>query len=236
MLVLAAFMLGFFSSLHCVGMCGPIALAIPVKNSTFLSRLRSSLIYNAGRIITYTLLGIFLGMAGHGFALAGWQNILSVVVGTVMLVMLFMPGILKRRQRKTFWFIKMQKIKMFVNALFLKTSTASLFLIGMINGLLPCGLVYLALAASLVTGSVIKSALFMGFFGLGTWPAMVSVGLLGQYIGLKFRNRLRKTVPFFVGLMAVLFILRGLNLGIPYLSPATITHTNGSTVHACCHK
>jgi sulfite exporter TauE/SafE len=103
--------------------------------------------------------------------------------------------------------------------LFRSKSSASFFLIGVLNGLLPCGFVYVALIASLAMQSALQGALFMTLFGLGTFPMMFAISMLGQMINLKFRQQVSRFVPVFAILFACFFILRGLNLGIPFVSP-----------------
>jgi len=108
----------------------------------------------------------------------------------------------------------------------------SVFLIGLLNGLLPCGLVYIALAGAIVSSGPYEGALYMFLFGLGTIPVLLSATLAGNVIGTRFRNMVKKSVPYFILLIAVLFILRGLNLGIPYISPKMEAKKNHP---ACCH-
>lgn len=233
--ILTAITLGLFSSMHCVGMCGPIALVLPVQFPTFLSRIRSTLFYNVGRTFAYALMGLLFGFIGKGFSMAGWQNVLSVVTGVLMLSLVLFPRMFSQISKPGIFYRPVTKIKQNILQLFRKTSPFSLFSIGVLNGFLPCGMVYLAIAGSLLTGSALKGMLFMVVFGLGTWPAMVSVSLIGQYIGNKTRNTFRKLSPYFMGVVALLLVLRGLNLDIPYLSPKT-NNVEGINAHACCHK
>src|ERR1700752_1363380 len=91
MFLLAALSLGFFGSFHCIGMCGPIALAIPVYNQNKFHKTASIIFYNAGRIFTYSLLGVLFGLIGQGFALAGLQQLLSVTLGLIILTGVLLP-------------------------------------------------------------------------------------------------------------------------------------------------
>ena len=91
--------------------------------------------------------------------------------------------------------------------------------LGIINGFLPCGLVYIALAASMAAGDIGQSVLYMIVFGIGTFPVMLGISLLGNYIKPVLRRRIYKLVPLFVVILGLLLILRGLNIGIPYISP-----------------
>jgi hypothetical protein len=217
-LFLAAFSLGFLSSLHCVGMCGPIALAVPVDRRSWLHSLFGITVYNAGRIASYTLLGAFLGLAGMGLLLEGYQQYLSLFLGILLLA-----GILYtlffHRFGLSFGARSYQWIRKGFQRWLGRKDPAALWMIGLLNGLLPCGMVYLALAGATASGTIKEGALFMAAFGLGTFPAMLSVSL---FIGIsnRARNLMRRISPVLTAAVAVLLILRGLALGIPYISPA----------------
>ncbi len=237
MFFLAALSLGFLGSFHCVGMCGPIALTIPVKRSSKLSVFAGSLIYNAGRVTTYTILGTLFGLLGQGFAMAGWQSFLSLTLGSLILIFLFVPKIKFIKQSNGILMMPLGKIKSNISQLFGQNTKEALFFIGVLNGLLPCGLVYLGIAGSIATGNAFSGALFMVGFGLGTIPAMMTLTAIRDFISIKFRENVRKAVPVFVGIMALLLILRGLNLGIPYVSPeAKVSPKTGIIVQQVCHK
>lgn len=108
-----------------------------------------------------------------------------------------------------------------------------MFPVGLLNGLLPCGLVYVAIAAALATMSSLNAMLLMFSFGIGTIPVMAGLMIFGHLISINIRQKINRSVPYFVGLMAVMLILRGMNLGIPYLSPKL---EKESTEVSCCHK
>jgi len=235
LLLITALSLGFLGSFHCVGMCGPIALALPLDRSSTTRAVGGALTYNTGRILTYALLGILLGLAGKSFVIAGYQRTLSLAIGFLLLLFLIMPQQFKSSVpslRIFQGFVTRQKIA--IGKLFQRSSLQSLFLIGLLNGLLPCGFVYLGLASALTTGEALKGAAFMAAFGAGTLPAMLTLSLAGNTISLSVRNNIRKAAPFVMGLMALLFIFRGLNLGIPYLSPHLSAVSD--LKHNCCHK
>jgi len=210
----SAFIFGLLGSFHCVGMCGPIVLAVPGKS------ILAKLSYNVGRAITYTVMGAIIGFVGEGFSLMGWQQILSVVVGGVMLlIVLFtkykhfdlpMNGVIEK-----LWIYSKKRL----GPLFKSQTPAAPFFIGLLNGLLPCGLVYAALFAAVSMGGITESALYMALFGLGTAPLLIALSVFGNLIKPALRIKLNNMVPYFLGLVAVLLILRGLNLGIPYISP-----------------
>lgn len=217
--IVAAISLGFLGSFHCVGMCGPIALALPVGKAKGYQKIIKILSYNLGRILTYSLFGFIFGTIGKTVAIFGYQQWLSVSLGLLILVIVLLPNNLGSRiaNQKIFQFFN--SIKNQLALLFQKEEKSSLFFIGLLNGLLPCGLVYMAVAGAIATSGSLQGALFMACFGLGTAPAMIALPLVGNYISISFRNKIRKSIPIMMGFMAVLLILRGLNLGIPYVSP-----------------
>jgi sulfite exporter TauE/SafE len=231
--LIAAITLGVLGSFHCVGMCGPIALALPVHHLSNSGKISGLLLYHIGRALTYSLFGAFFGVLGMGVVIAGYQQALSIALGVIILLGLFLPSSRFSRFFSAPFAGVTFKIKSAFSALFKKRSHTALFATGMLNGLLPCGLVYMALAGATATGDVTKGALFMAVFGLGTLPAMFSVTFFSG-ISSSFRTKIRKYVPMVAGVMAFLLILRGLGLGIPYISPKMSTQEN--TQHDCCHK
>ncbi|MES2765435.1 MAG: sulfite exporter TauE/SafE family protein [Bacteroidota bacterium] len=212
-----ALTLGFVGSFHCVGMCGPIALALPGNAAVRWRYVLGRIMYNLGRIMTYALLGVLFGSLGSAVRLAGLQEGLSIFAGVVILFTAVIPF------KKGFTFgipSAVSKVKSAMSALFKKRNFAGLFLIGTLNGLLPCGFVYMGIAGALTAGSIGESSLFMILFGLGTFPAMLAVSLGGAFAKPKARNIARKLYPVGAAVIAVLFILRGLALDIPYISPS----------------
>lgn len=240
--LLAAIVIGFLGGFHCVGMCGPIAMALPVHTKSATQKILSILTYNAGRIITYSLFGVVFGAIGQSFVFFGLQQALSITMGSLILFFLIVSYFGKVQNpilSKAYFFVN--KVKAGLSGLFRKRTYSSFFSIGMLNGLLPCGLVYMALAGALATGDILKGALFMAFFGLGTLPFMFAVTYYSNLISIKIRNRMRKVVPVVVAVMAVLMILRGMNLGINYVSPkltqekCEVTQDKKEKLD-CCHK
>lgn len=229
MLLFTAFITGLLGSLHCIGMCGPIALAVPVTGGGRQQRIMSRAIYNAGRIATYALLGLLCGTFGFGLKLAGMQQTVSIVAGSlVMLMALFSTNIIERYTGKFFSAFKGK----FIGKLFRQKNYRSVFLIGAVNGLLPCGFVYIALTASVATQHAITGALFMALFGAGTTPLMFATGMAGQFLGNRLRAKLARAVPAFTLALGAIMILRGLSLGVPYLSPEV--SENRQSVKECC--
>jgi sulfite exporter TauE/SafE len=211
--------LGAFSSLHCIGMCGPLALALPVQHLPVWQQRFAALLYNAGRIVTYTLLGLLFGLAGRGLYMAGFQQWLSIISGGVILVFIINYYFLKKAWQPK-WTLNLHAT---VQQLMIKTLRTdrkeAYLLLGMVNGLLPCGMVYVALAAALNFSQVQQSVLFMSGFGAGTLPLMLLLSIAGSSFSFSIRGRIKKVVPYLMTVMAFLLILRGLNLGIPFVSP-----------------
>jgi uncharacterized protein len=231
---ISALVLGLLGSFHCVGMCGPIALAIPVRNHSWPARLLGSFTYNFGRVITYAAMGAVFGLLGKGIALGGVQQWVSIGMGIIMILSVFFPLMFRNTKKLDgllFTFVGGLKSKFRI--LFQKKTYPSLLLIGILNGFLPCGLVYIAIAGAIVSSEVYTGAIYMAIFGLGTIPVMLGLTVLGNMISVKFRNKIKRIIPVFIILIGILFILRGSNLGIPYLSPKFDAHKN--TEMKCCH-
>jgi uncharacterized protein len=233
--VLSGLALGFLGSLHCIGMCGPIALALPSQSNSELGFYFGRILYNFGRVITYSTMGLIIGWIGQKINLAGYQQIVSVSLGVIILITVLFPDRTKN------YFIKLKHIQsvtkilqLSIGALLGKGRQGSLFAIGMLNGFLPCGFVYVALTGAVASGDVEKSILFMTLFGLGTIPAMFSTSIATNLLGQNFRKKTNRVIPLFASLLAIIFILRGLNLGIPYLSPKIKTVIQVSPLHDCC--
>lgn len=201
-------------SLHCAVMCGPIALALPVGPSGFW---KGHLSHQGGRILTYVVLGALVGGLGAGLSLAGWQQPLSIMVGVMLLLGMLSkwPTLMRWAPYRRFYtrlqYTFAQKLK--------EGKPQHFFLTGLINGLLPCGLVYAALLAALGTGTPQGGMLFMLGFGLGNAPVLLFIGRTGQRVINALKGKVSFAIPVVVGLLATFFIVRGLGLNIPYVSP-----------------
>ena len=224
--ILTAFFVGLFGSLHCIGMCGPIAIALPVPDSTNVSFFFGRLLYNLGRVVSYMLLGTLFGLVGQRIALAGAQQFVSIALGVIILISVLLP------QKQKNYVIQLslvqkvvQPLKANIGMLFRKGTFSSMFSIGILNGFLPCGFVYIGLAGAIASGDAISGAAVMFLFGFGTIPAMFTATVFGKYINIGIRTKLRKATPYFAMILAILFILRGMNLGIPYVSPKLTAQT-----------
>lgn len=232
-LLWSAFILGLVGNLHCLGMCGPLALAVPIKRSNIQVRLLSTILYNTGRIFTYALFGTAFGLFGQAIEVAGFQQYFSIGLGVFIIAGVVFPFFIKRTNLlKASLFSGIGKFKNTFSALLSKRSYSSIFTIGVLNGLLPCGLVYMALSGAILSGSWKIGAVYMVLFGIGTLPVMLVIPYVGHFINSKLKLQFRKLVPFTILLFGVLLILRGSNLGIPYLSPQ-ITPKQSSEIK--CH-
>lgn len=216
--VISGLGIGLFGSLHCIGMCGPLALSLPLQGKTGTERLVRAVLYNLGRAFTYAILGLLLGFAGQQFFLLGYQQLLTVLTGIVLLLALF-AGLYRPGTRLLPARVQARVGTLLGRLLRTAGKPASFFMVGMVNGLLPCGLVYLAAGSALATGNAWSGACLMFLFGMGTFPLMIAVMLLGGFIPLKMRVYLRRLVPVFACVAALIMIARGLNLAIPCLSP-----------------
>lgn len=213
-----------------MGMCGPIALSLPLKKRTYFTVWAGISGYNLGRLTTYMILGALFGLLGTAFVTANLQQTLSLALGILFLVSVLGSIIGKNTvplESKAYKVVGklMNKFK----GLFKKNNWESLFFIGILNGLLPCGMVYLALAGAISTGSWDGGAIYMLLFGAGTLPVMIGVTWLGKFISQQARNKLRVLIPIMISIMGILLILRGLNLGIPHISPELIPIGEGTT-------
>lgn len=235
--IIAAISLGLLGSIHCIGMCGPLALALPIYQKSTAAKVYSVLAYNIGRALTYSAFGVVFGWIGQGFAVFGLQQAISITLGSLILVSILLPKLFSFES--AFLYSKLNKLKQLISNYFTCSGASSFFIVGLLNGLLPCGLVYMAVAGAIATGSVLNGAVFMGVFGLGTIPAMFSLMWFGELINVKGRMVIRKAFPYMMSLIGIMMILRGLNLGIPYLSPKMESrgeiscHTEQIN---CCHK
>lgn len=213
------FLLGFLGSAHCAGMCGPIAIALPGKNQSAFPFISGRVIYNSGRMLTYMFLGLFTGLIGLGAALAGYQQAISIVAGVAIIIVALLPG--ARFQKFLHASPAMYKgwFGQTFRNLISSGSKPSLFGIGVMNGFLPCGFVYLALAGSVATASPVAASLYMGLFGLGTFPVMMAMSVAPKFVNSEWRFKMQKALPYVAVLLGCILILRGMSLGIPFLSP-----------------
>jgi sulfite exporter TauE/SafE len=224
--IYTAFLVGLFGSIHCIGMCGPIAIALPVPDSSNISFFAGRILYNIGRVVSYAILGLIFGLLGGRIILAGAQQFVSIALGVIIIIAILFPQKYKNyfiQHPAVQWIVV--PIKFNIGILFKKGTFSAMFLIGVLNGFLPCGFVYIGLAGAIASGDAISGAALMILFGLGTVPAMFAASVFGKYINIGIRTRLKKATPYLAIILAIIFIMRGMNLGIPYLSPKLTAHS-----------
>jgi len=230
----SAFILGLLGSFHCVGMCGPIAFMLPVDRTNSFRKITQIFTYHFGRLLAYSIIGLFFGLVGKSLYVFGFQQQLSIAIGVLMIIVVLIPvqTFNKYNFSKPVYNI-ISKVKSSLGKA-LKKKTADTFLtIGFLNGFLPCGLVYMAVFASLAMQSTTQGSLYMVLFGLGTIPLMTTAIYIGKFLNIKAKQRIQKAIPVFVIIIGLLFIIRGLGLDIPYLSPAPITEIATGQIE--CH-
>ncbi|SDD77198.1 hypothetical protein SAMN05216464_102526 [Mucilaginibacter pineti] len=213
-----AFFIGLFGSVHCIGMCGPLALAIPSFQTKWWFIVSDKLLYNVGRVITYSFLGLLVGFLGKQLWLAGLQQGVSLLSG-MFIIMAGLSRLFKIRFSKKAGISKLMLPFMQLLNYALQHKAGHL-LVGVLNGFLPCGFVYLALVGAINTTSPISAAQYMFWFGMGTFPLMLLATVSAGFVGPVIRRRINRTMPYLMVCLGFWFILRGLNLNIPYLSPS----------------
>lgn len=212
----AAFSLGLLGSLHCAGMCAPIALSLPYPESSRWGQVRNVLLYNAGRIVTYSLIGLVFGLLGKGLFLAGWQRGISIAMGIfLLLVSLSLVHPEQSLMRNPVLGRLYLRLKQLLGSQLHRHGKRSIFLVGLLNGLLPCGLVYLAVVGALTAEHTWQGVSYMASFGLGTSPLMIAVVSSGLWLGPGIRSVFARLYPIVLFALALLLIWRGLLLEIP---------------------
>ncbi len=233
-MLISAFVLGLLGSFHCVGMCGPIAFVLPVDRSNAYKKALQITMYHFGRLISYSIIGLVFGLVGKGFYLFGFQQQLSIIIGVIMITLVLIPSkTINNYNVSKPVFIIISKVKSGLGAALKKKTVDTFLTIGFLNGFLPCGLVYMAVFGAIASGNALEGSIYMAFFGLGTIPLMTTAIYFGQFLKGTMRQKIQKAIPVFVVMIGVLFILRGLGLGIPYLSPAPVHDLVSNTMN--CH-
>ncbi len=223
-MIAAALILGLAGSLHCIGMCGPLNLALPLPQNQRLAYQKALFQLQLGRVLGYSLLGALVGSFGfllHDLIL---QQGLSLGLGLLLFLFLVLTLVGKQPSPPAWlrraWGALMRR--------------EAWLMVGLLNSLLPCGLSFAALTAAAAEASPWRGAAFMAIFGLATVPALLATAAMRQK--LLSWPKLRRLAPSLsIGLLATLLMIRGLGLGIPWLSPA-VTHDAGKVKISCCQK
>ncbi|WP_027138693.1 sulfite exporter TauE/SafE family protein [Gaetbulibacter saemankumensis] len=233
-MLVSAFIFGILGSFHCVGMCGPIAFMLPVDRTNAYKKLSQITIYHFGRIMAYAIIGLVFGLIGKSLNLFGFQQQLSIIVGVLMIALVIVPqNTLNNYNISKPIYRLISKIKSALGTALKKKTNDTFLTIGFLNGFLPCGLVYMAIFAAIASGAALKGSLYMILFGMGTIPLMTSAIYFSQFLKSSMKQKIQKVIPVFVVLIGAIFILRGLGLGIPYISPTPVHDVISSEIN--CH-
>ncbi len=233
-MLLTAFLFGLLGSFHCIGMCGPIAFMLPVDRHNRARGMWQTSLYHLGRLLTYMLIGVLFGLVGSSFQLFGLQQGLSIAMGVLMLLVLVIPiRVFNKYNFSRPVFRLVGKLKNALGKELKQKKSDTYLTIGFLNGFLPCGLVYMAVFGAIASGSALSGGIYMLLFGLGTVPLMSFAVYLGNFLKGKARQRIQRVIPVFVAIVAILFILRGLGLGIPFISPEAVELHSASADKFC---
>jgi len=220
-MLISAFVLGLLGSFHCIGMCGPIAFMLPVDRTSAYKKVSQITIYHIGRLIAYSIIGLIFGLIGKSLNIFGFQQQLSIIIGVLMILIVIIPQQTFSKYNFSKPIYKLiSKVKSALGKALKKKTPDTFLTIGFLNGFLPCGLVYMAVFAAIASGNALNGSLYMIIFGLGTIPLMTSAIYLSNFLKGNARQKIQKAIPIFVVIIGLLFVLRGLGLDIPYISPA----------------
>ncbi len=229
----SAFILGIISNVHCLAMCGPLAFSLPIHQASTSAQLMYAAWYNLARILMYVLLGVLAASMGNSIFSANFQSTVSIVAGILLIASVFVPNLARRLQSTMNVQFFNRGLGKLYTQLMQKPKLINLGIIGAINGLLPCGMVYIALVGALLSGGALNGGLYMLSFGLGTLPVMMASPVLGSRIRKMIGTKWNFLIPIYIFLFGVLLILRGANLGIPYVSPEIVKDGDKTELH--CH-
>lgn len=218
-LIVTGFILGIGSSLHCMGMCGPIAMALPLDRRSNSTILFGALQYNLGRVVTYAILGIIAGSLGLTINTFGFLQWISIIAGALLILFAWRHIFQRIPAFHAPSLFVTSKLNQLLGKVIRSKNPSKLLFLGGLNGLLPCGMVYAALLNSILAGSPYSSALAMIAFGLGTLPAMIFVSFAAGKITGEHRRKFNSILPYLLTIVGTIIILRGMNLDIPYISP-----------------
>jgi len=226
------FLMGLTGSLHCAGMCGPIVWMMPFQQFKGLQKYVAIGLYHFGRASAYAVMASIL-FSFKALFHPQIQQYLSIGLGASLLIAgLFSFFSIQGIGMKTPWgaWVKTSLGKVMQNM-----RLPTFLVTGFLNGLLPCGLVYMALAASMTFHEVLSVVKGMYLFGLGTIPMLVAITLLKTKVPMGFLRKMKNAVPIMLFVFGSILMLRGMNLGIPYLSPK-LEMTQNEVKASCCHK
>ncbi|WP_422350125.1 sulfite exporter TauE/SafE family protein [Flagellimonas sp.] len=235
-MLVSALALGFLGSLHCLGMCGPIAFMLPLDRESNVKKICQLFIYHSGRLLAYASIGVLFGFLGKGLSLFGMQQKLSIGMGVLMILLVLVPtNIFDAHKLSRPIYTLLGKIKSKLGKELQKKTPDAFLTIGFLNGFLPCGLVYMALLGAIALGNAWQGGLYMMLFGVGTIPLMTAAAYSSSILSTPIKSKIRRLIPVFVVLIGALFIIRGMGLGIPYVSPKPMNaHMESTSIE--CHQ
>jgi len=234
-----AFLAGVFGSMHCVGMCGAIVLAYSTADGTIrpsvFSDLPSHLVYNGGRVLSYTAIGALAGLLGgvvDPVRVAGtWFSLTAGIV--MVLSALLMLGIVPRMN---LWegsgqtWLRRLHLQAVVSLLSLRTLESKLY-VGLLTPFLPCGLLYSMFLQAAATRTPFGGALTMAVFGAGIVPALILTGLVSAYAGIRLRHYATRLAAFTILVMGLTMIMRGAGVPFPFMGGHEVHVHPGAEMH-----
>lgn len=227
------FVVGLITSIHCVAMCGGINLSQCVsykqaeKNDGKLSKLKPSLMYNLGRVISYTIIGGLVGALGSAVSFSSTtKGIIGILAGLFMVIMgLNMLNIFPWLRK-----ISPRMPKVLAKKINAGKKQRGPLIVGLLNGLMPCGPLQSMQLYALGTGSFLAGALSMLVFSIGTVPLMFGFGALGSLLNGKFTHKMMKVSAALVLILGIIMVNRGLNLSgvnlVAYAAPQSVSSEN----------
>lgn len=230
---ISAIFLGLLGSFHCIGMCGPIAFMLPVDRKNQTKQFFQIISYHLGRLTTYSFIGLIFGLLGSGFELFQFQQHLSIATGVLMIALVLFPTLLQKTKISQPVTKVVFKIKNRLGKELKNKRNDTFFTIGFLNGFLPCGLVYMAVLGAIATHQPLTGSLYMFLFGVGTIPLMSAVVYFGNFANGIFRQKIQQLIPVLVVFIGVFFVLRGLGLNIPYISPSPSVSNLVDSLQTC---
>jgi sulfite exporter TauE/SafE len=199
-------------------------MMLPVDRTNEAKKVTQIITYHLGKLTAYGILGLIFGLLGRTFYLAGIQQKLSIIVGILMIMVAIIPeNVFAKYNFSKPVYRVVSKLKSSLGQQFKSKSYQSLFTIGLLNGFLPCGMVYVAIFGAIAMQSVSMGIVYMLLFGLGTIPLLTAVIYVSNLLSISLRRTLQKMIPIVAVLIGMLFIIRGLGLDIPYLSPSNLS-------------
>ncbi len=207
MIFWSAFLLGLTGSFHCLGMCAPLLWVMPHGSKNIFGFLSSRLIYQLGRLLMYGFLGALAGLGGHAIQIEPFQSIFLGVLGLILILFaLFSINPEAVTAKISILNTLSFRLSDFLGR-FLK-NRRNFFWAGLLNGLLPCGLVYTAMLGAVAAGNMGNGFLYMLTFGLGTLPLLLLVSLSGKPISESNKLLIRKLYPFILSLAGFLLLYK----------------------------